>query len=59
MTPHARREIKYTKCLTKHIDLVQAELVFREVVFREQAKIMEIKRLLKKYNIDRQAVDIL
>jgi len=27
-TPHAKREIKYTKCLSIHINLIQAELKF-------------------------------
>ena len=57
-TPHARREIKYTKCLTKHIDLLQTELTFRGVVFDEKDKVMALKRLLKKDNTDRQAADI-
>ena len=45
--------------MTKHIDLVQAELTFRGVTFGEKVKIMELKRLLKKHNIDKQAADIL
>ena len=59
ITPHARREIKYTKCLTKHIDLLRAELIFRGVTFNEKAKVMELKRLLKKDNTDRQRAAIL
>ena len=59
ITPHARREIKYTKCLTKHIDLLRAELTFRGVTFNEKAKVMELKRLLKKDNTDRQRTAIL
>ena len=58
-TPHARREIKYTRCITKHIDLITAELNFRGVIFEEKKKVMELKRLLKKDNIERQAANIL
>ena len=58
-TPHAKREIKYTKCLTKHINLIQAELQFRGIQFDEKAKVMELKRILKKDSMDRQTAHIL
>ena len=32
-TPHGRREIKYTRCIKIHIDLIRAELEFRGVRF--------------------------
>ena len=57
--PHAKREIKYTKCLTKHINLIQAELQLRGVQFDEKTKVMEFKRMMKKHNMDRQAAHIL
>ena len=43
-TPHAQRDIKYTRCITKHIDLITVELNFRGVVFEEKTKIPELKR---------------
>ena len=57
-TPHARREIKYTKCLSKHIALVQAELRYRGVTFDENAKIIALRTLLKENNMAIQAADI-
>ena len=57
-TPHAQREIKYTKCLSKHIALLQAELRYRGVTFNENAKIIALRTLLKEDNMARQAADI-
>ena len=39
--PHAPREIKYTEIITKDIDLVQAELIFRGMSFEDKTKIIE------------------
>ena len=57
-TPHARREIKYTKCITKYIDLMRAKLRFRGIIVKEKTNIMVLKRILKAYNITRQAAEI-
>ena len=35
-TPHACIEIRYTKCITKHISLVRAELWFRGIIVKEK-----------------------
>ena len=58
-TPHARREVRYSKCLKKHIELIRSELLFRSVEFREEDGIMALKRLLKAHENDRQAAEIL
>ena len=58
-TPNARREVRYSKCLKKHIELIRSELLFRSVEFREEDGIMALKRLLKAHENDRQAAEIL
>ena len=58
-TPHGRREVRYSKCLKKHIELIRSELLFRSVEFREADGIMALKRLLKANEKDRQAAEIL
>ena len=57
-TPHACREIKYTKCITKHIDLVRAKLRFRGIIVKEKTKIIVLKRILKTDNMVRQGAEI-
>ena len=57
-TPYAQREIKYTKCIMNHINLVTAELRFRGIMVKEKTKIIELKRILKIDNMARQAVEI-
>jgi len=47
-TPCARREIKYTRFITKYIDLITAELNFRGVVFEEKTKVMKIETIAQK-----------
>ena len=58
-TAYGRREIKYTRCLTKHINLIRAELTTRNEQFDDSMKIMQLRRLLKLHEIKTQTEKIL
>ena len=53
-TAYGRREIKYYRCLTRHINLVRAELTIRGQQFNDSMKIMELRRLLKQHEVQIQ-----
>lgn len=57
-TPYACMEIKYTKCVTKHLDLVRDEVQYRGIIFDKKTKIMELKQVLKKDDLTRQVAGI-
>ena len=58
-TAYGRREIKYSRCLTKHMNLVRAELNIRQQQFDESMKITELRRLLKQHEVEMQTKKIL
>ena len=47
ITSYGRKEIKFSKVLTKHIELVKEELEHREICYDESMKIMKLKELLR------------
>ena len=47
LTTYQRHEIRYSKVITKHIDLVREELQHREIPFSDVMKITVPKKLLK------------
>ena len=59
ITPHGQREIKYTRCIKNHIDLIHGELEFRGVRFEMGTGIMQLKKQLKEQNMDAQTAAIL
>ena len=59
LTTYQRREIRYSKVITKHIALVREELQHREIPFSAIMKITVLKNLLKVHDKTKQQREFL
>ena len=47
-TAYTRKEIRFSRCLKKHMDLVKAELIFCNLKYDDRTGIIALKSILKK-----------